>query len=113
VVRRAALREAGGLYLMQGLGNLMGVATIALLARRLGPEAYGTLAFAQGLLNYMAYLVNYGLDLSASREASRRKGTGELSALVAEVLLRPARAGAPAGSGRSEPGRRLGYRSPG
>jgi PST family polysaccharide transporter len=87
VVRRAVLRQAGGLYLMQGLGNLMGVATIALLARRLGPEAYGTLAFAQGLLNYMAYLVNYGLDLSASREASRRKDAGELSALVAEVLL--------------------------
>jgi len=72
VVRRAVLREAGGLYLMQGLGNLLGVATIALLARHLGPEAYGTLAFAQGLLNYMAYLVNYGLDLSASRRGRGR-----------------------------------------
>jgi O-antigen/teichoic acid export membrane protein len=70
VVRRVALREAGGLYLMQGLGNLLGVATIALLARRLGPEAYGTLAFAQGLLNYMAYLVNCGLDLSGASKLS-------------------------------------------
>ena len=87
MVRAGVLGEAAGLYLMQGLGNLLGIATVALLARRLGPEAYGVLAFAQGLVNYLAHLVNYGFDLSASREASRRKGLEGLSALVAEVLL--------------------------
>lgn len=86
-MRVGVLGEAAGLYLMQGLGNLLGVATVALLARRLGPEAYGVLAFALGLVNYLAQMVNYGFDLSAAREASRRKGLKGLSALVAEVLL--------------------------
>jgi len=61
------------LYGVQGVGYLLPLILVPVLARRLGPEAWGRLALAQGLIVYLAGVVEFGFQFSATREASRHR----------------------------------------
>ncbi len=86
VVRRGFLKEVGLLYALHLGGNLLGFFTLAYLARILGPEEYGRVAFAQGLTAYFLLLVGYSFDFSAQRRAANLNSPQELAQLMAEIL---------------------------
>ena len=61
--------------------------TFPYLARVLGPAGWGSVVFAQAIGVVIAVFVEYGFDLSASREASRhRDEPRHLSELISGVL---------------------------
>ncbi|HLK67796.1 MAG TPA: flippase [Bryobacteraceae bacterium] len=61
--------------------------TVPYLVRTLGPQAWGTVAIAQGYGNSLCLIVEYGFNLSATREVARHRDSPErLSDLVAGVV---------------------------
>ena len=85
--RSALVRNATGLYILQVGSWLLPLATIAFLARRLGPENWGSLAFMQALGGYVIYLISYGFNWSATRDVARnRYNPDRLADLLAGVI---------------------------
>jgi len=61
--------------------------TFPYLARVLGPSGWGVVVFAQAIGDVIASVVEYGFDISASRETSRqRHDPARLSELISGVL---------------------------
>ena len=61
--------------------------TVPYLVRTLGPEAWGTVAIAQGYGTSLSLIVEYGFNLSATREVARHRDSPErMSGLVAGVV---------------------------
>ncbi|OQA91399.1 MAG: putative O-antigen transporter [Elusimicrobia bacterium ADurb.Bin231] len=53
--------------------NFMGVITVAYLARKLGPNAFGKLNFALSVVGYFAILSHFGLNTIGTREIASYK----------------------------------------
>jgi PST family polysaccharide transporter len=81
------VRNALGLYALQFGSYLLPLATIVFLARILGPENWGSLAFMQAFASYVMLAVTYGFNYSATREVARhRHDPDHLADLLAGVL---------------------------
>jgi PST family polysaccharide transporter len=61
------------LYVLQLSSYILPLITVPYLVRMLGPEKFGLVAFGQSLTAFFVYLVNYGFDLTATREISRKR----------------------------------------
>jgi len=86
-LRHPIARNAAVLYLQQAASYILPIITIPYLARVLGPHAWGVVVFAQGFSNWLSRLLEYGFNLSATREvAARRTETGEVADIVCGVL---------------------------
>jgi PST family polysaccharide transporter len=55
---------------LQVANTLLPLITVPYVVRVIGPGNYGLIAFAQAFVTYFVLLVNYGFDLSASREVA-------------------------------------------
>ncbi len=74
------------LYAVQMTNYLLPLVTVPYLARVLGPEVWGLVAFVQSLGQYLALIVEYGFNLSATREVARFRDSLERRAeLLASV----------------------------
>jgi len=86
LMRNGLVRNALGLYAVQASSWLVPLVTLLVLARRLGPDNWGSLVFMQAFVTYVIFLVNYGFSYSATREVARHRGDPErLADLVAGV----------------------------
>ena len=56
---------------LQVANAILPLIAVPYIVRVIGPGYYGTIAFAQAFVTYFVLLVNYGFDLSASREIAR------------------------------------------
>lgn len=56
---------------LQVANAILPLIAVPYIVRVIGPKDYGTIAFAQAFATYFVLLVNYGFDLSASREIAR------------------------------------------
>jgi PST family polysaccharide transporter len=75
------------LYGVQICTYALPLITFPYLARVLGPSGWGSVVFAQVIGAVIAIFVEYGFDISASRETSRhRNEPGLLSELISGVL---------------------------
>ena len=75
------------LYGVQACTYALPLLTFPYLAHVLGPSGWGVVVFAQAIGVVIAGIVEYGFDISASRETSRhRNDAPRLSALVSAVL---------------------------
>jgi polysaccharide transporter, PST family len=75
------------LYGVQGCTYLLPLITFPYLARVLKPSGWGAVLFSQAIGAVIAILVEYGFDLSATRETARvATDRGKLQELVAGVL---------------------------
>jgi polysaccharide transporter, PST family len=75
------------LYGVQACTYALPLLTFPYLARVLGPSGWGVVVFAQAIGGVIASVVEYGFDISASRETSRQRHEPQrLSALVSGVL---------------------------
>jgi polysaccharide transporter, PST family len=80
-------RNALGLYVLQITSFLLPLATIFVLARLLGPQNWGSLAFMQAFAGYVVLAVTYGFGYSATREVARHRHDPEkLADLLAGVM---------------------------
>ena len=74
-------------------GYVIPLMEIPILARALGPSAYGELLFIQSISLVMSVIVEYGFNLSSSREVAReidnKKRLGEIfsDVLLAKIIL--------------------------
>jgi polysaccharide transporter, PST family len=75
------------LYGVQICTYALPLVTFPYLARVLGPAGWGSVVFAQAIGSVIAIFVEYGFDMSASRETSRhRDDPRRLSELISGVL---------------------------
>jgi len=70
LAKTSSAKNAGWLYLLQFSNYVIPLVTVPYLVRVLGPSSYGEVGFGQGLASYLAIGVNYGFDLSATRDIS-------------------------------------------
>ena len=61
--------------------------TVPYIVRIVGPEKYGTINFAQAFIGYFTLIINYGFDLTATRQISEKRGDiSELSKIFWNVI---------------------------
>jgi polysaccharide transporter, PST family len=86
-LRNGFVHNVIALYGVQAATYALPLLTFPYLARVLGPSGWGTVVFAQAIGAVIASVVEYGFDISASRETSRQRNDPErLSALISGVL---------------------------
>jgi polysaccharide transporter, PST family len=87
LLRRGLVQNVIALYGVQICTYALPLITFPYLARVLGPSGWGSVVFAQAIGAVIAVFVEYGFDISASRETSRhRNEPGLLSELISGVL---------------------------
>ncbi|HYS02861.1 MAG TPA: oligosaccharide flippase family protein [Candidatus Eisenbacteria bacterium] len=86
LLKNELVRNALGLYALQASSWLVPLVTLLFLARRLGPDHWGSLVFMQAFATYVIFLVSYGFNYSATREVARhRDDSDHLARLLAGV----------------------------
>jgi polysaccharide transporter, PST family len=87
LLRSGFLHNIIALYGVQACTYALPLLTFPYLAHVLGPSGWGVVVFAQAIGVVIASVVEYGFDISASRETSRERNDPEkLSALISGVL---------------------------
>jgi polysaccharide transporter, PST family len=87
LLRNGVVHNVIALYGVQACTYALPLLTFPYLARVLGPSGWGVVVFAQAIGDVIASVVEYGFDISASRETSRqRHDPKRLSALISGVL---------------------------
>src|SRR3984885_14862373 len=87
LLRSGLVHNVIALYGVQACTYALPLLTFPYLARVLGPSGWGVVVFAQAIGDVTACVVEYGFDVSTSREASRHRDEPErLSALISGVL---------------------------
>jgi PST family polysaccharide transporter len=87
LLRRGFVQNVLALYGVQICTYALPLITFPYLARVLGPSGWGSVVFSQAIGSVIAIFVEYGFDISASRETSRhRDEPGRLSQLISGVL---------------------------
>lgn len=87
VINHALVQNAFSLYWVQIVSCLVPVITIPYLARVLGVAGWGLVAFTQSFASFTILAVEYGFNLSATREVARHRDNREkLTEIFAGVL---------------------------
>src|ERR1700679_2566354 len=87
LLRSGVVHNVIALYGVQACTYALPLLTFPYLARVLGPSGWGVVVYAQAIGTVIACLVEYGFDISASRETSlHREDPERLSDLISGVL---------------------------
>ena len=87
LLRSGLVHNVTALYGVQACTYALPLLTFPYLAHVLGPSGWGVVVFAQAIGDVIASVVEYGFDISASRETSRQRSDPKrLSALISGVL---------------------------
>jgi PST family polysaccharide transporter len=70
-------RNAAALYSVQFVRKLLPLIIIPYLARTLGPAGWGVVAFMQALAEFVVLGIEFGFNLSATREIARQRTSRE------------------------------------
>lgn len=80
-------RNIIALFAWQGVNYVLPLLTLPYLARVLGPEQFGVLAFSQAVIAYFVLLSDWGFALSAAQAVSRMRQDPEaLSRILVDTL---------------------------
>jgi polysaccharide transporter, PST family len=87
LLRSGLIHNVIALYGVQACTYALPLLTFPYLAHVLGPSGWGVVVFAQAIGDVVATVVEYGFDISASRETSRQRDEPQrLSELISGVL---------------------------
>jgi O-antigen/teichoic acid export membrane protein len=82
------LKNASYLTILQVFNMVLPFITIPYLIKTIGFEKYGIIIYSQALLNYVVIIVNYGFDLSATKEISlNQQNTIKLNEIINSVFI--------------------------
>jgi polysaccharide transporter, PST family len=85
--KKRLIENFSALTFMQLLNYVLPFVTLPYLARVLNAEGYGVYLFSQAFIQYFIVLVDFGFDLSATREISlNRNNPKKISEIVSSVL---------------------------
>lgn len=85
--RRGILENVIALYGVQAGRKLIPLISIPYLARVLGPSGWGTVAFVQAMSEFLVIAIEFGFNISATREVARnRDNPRECGRVMAGVL---------------------------
>jgi polysaccharide transporter, PST family len=86
IARHPVARNAAALWWVQLATFLLPLIVVPYLSRVLGPGPWGLVFFAQSFAAWLTLVIEYGFNLSATRELARcREDNGRVSALVSGV----------------------------
>ena len=86
-LRRGILPNVLALYGVQAGRKLLPLLSIPYLARVLGPGGWGTVAFVQAMAEFLVIIIEFGFNISATREVARnRDNPQECGRVMAGVL---------------------------
>ena len=86
-LQQGLVQNVLALYGVQIASYLFPLIVVPYLARVLGPKGWGLVAFAQAFGQYLALIVEYGFNFSATREVARyRDSVDQRAELLAGVL---------------------------
>ncbi len=75
------------LFVLQGANYILPLITLPYLVRVLGVEKFGLVMFAQALVTFLSVFVDFGFNLSGTREVSlRRKKKEELADIFSAIM---------------------------
>lgn len=78
----------GYLSIFQFINLIIPLITYPYLIRVLGKETYGLVVFAQAIITYLVILVNFGFNLSATKEVSiHRNDPKKLNEIVSSIFI--------------------------
>lgn len=77
IYRSALVRNAASLYGVQVCRKLIPLISVPYLAHVLGPAGWGNVAFVQALGEFIVMIVEFGFNLSATREIAQRRNSRE------------------------------------
>jgi len=82
------LKNIFSLSILQFANYVLPLITIPYVVRVIGPDKFGLISFAQAFATYFLLVVNYGFDLSATREiSSNRDNKNTLVRIYSNVLF--------------------------
>lgn len=82
------INNFGYLSILQIINLLLPLITFPYLIRILGSEIYGTVIFAQAIITYLSLIINFGFNITATKEvAENSKNILKLSEVVSSVYL--------------------------
>jgi polysaccharide transporter, PST family len=85
--RNSLVQNAAALYGVQCVRKIFPLLTVPFLARVLGPEGWGAVAFTQSLAEFIVLITEFGFNLSATRDIARQRGSRQACAgIMAGVL---------------------------
>ncbi len=85
---RVIVNNFGYLSVLQLFTVLLPLLTIPFLMRVLGKETYGLVIYAQAIIQYFVIIVNFGFNITATRDVSvHRNNPEKLSEIVSSVLI--------------------------
>ena len=85
---RTLVSNFGYLSALQAYTVLLPLLTIPYLMRVLGAETYGLVIYAQAIIQYFVIIVNFGFNISATRDVSiHRHDKAKLKEIVSSVLI--------------------------
>ncbi len=87
IVSHPVSQNALGLYGLQFAGYVIPLVTLPYLARVLRPEGFGLLLFTQSFALWASLVIEYGFNLSATREIAQNRGKNDLLASTAAGVL--------------------------
>lgn len=86
--KRRLIENFSALTIMQFLNYLLPFITLPYLARVLTIEGYGVYIFSQSFIQYFIILIDFGFDLSGTREISiNRNNSKKLSEIFSSILV--------------------------
>lgn len=86
--KRRLIENFSALTIMQLLNYILPFVTLPYLARVLSLEGYGVYIFSQALIAYFIVIVDFGFDLSGTREVSiNRHHSKKLSEIFSSILV--------------------------
>src|SRR3981189_3095067 len=83
IIRHPVARNALALYGIQVAGYVIPLLTIPYLARVLHPQGFGLLLFAQSFAMWASVVIEYGFNLSATRDVARNRASNSMLAEIA------------------------------
>lgn len=85
---KTLLQNFSYLSALQVFNMLLPLITYPYLIRILGKETYGLIVFAQAIIGYLVIFVNFGFNISATKEVSiHRDNKEKLSEILSSVLI--------------------------